>query len=108
MIFPKLIYSKINKNIVLFGYDTDIFVLLFFFRLIRRFKSPRQLGGYKRISTGNISKRPASISKMYTHLLKVDAAPKLQAGPYFARPGPILLKVPSTEEKLHRSLRGVL
>ena len=49
---------------------------------------------------GNSSSRPASISKISTHLLKSLKKLKLQVGPTWFRPGPMLLIVAATAVKL--------
>ena len=53
-----------------------------------------------RISMGKISNLPASIAQESTSLLRSLKALKLQVGPTASRPGPMLLKVHSTAEKL--------
>ena len=49
---------------------------------------------------GKISKRPASIPRLNTNLLIALKLAKLQVGPTASKPGPMLLKVQSTAEKL--------
>ena len=48
-----------------------------------------QVEGYNRISSGNNSKRPASISNIQTYFDKVESPSKLQVGPTKDKPGPI-------------------
>ena len=52
------------------------------------------------MSIGKSSSLPANISNMNTYLLKSEKKAKLQDGPAFSSPGPILLSVVATEVKV--------
>ena len=67
----------------------------FFFLLIVIFcvNNSFQIAGWNKISNGNNSSLPASISKIITSLEKSLKNPKLQSGPTILSPGPILLIV---------------
>ena len=52
-----------------------------------------QVAGEKKIKSGNISSRPASISRESTIFPKGENCEKLFTGPTPARPGPTLLSV---------------
>ena len=49
---------------------------------------------------GKISSLPASISKVSTNVEKFEYTEKFWVGPTISRPGPILLNVAATAEKL--------
>ena len=51
-------------------------------------------------SSGNSSRRPASMSKIRTSLEKSENMEKFPLGPTRERPGPMLLSVAATAEKL--------
>ena len=71
----------------------------FFLIVIFCVKSSFQTAGWNNISSGNNSKRPASISNIITSLEKLLKNPKLQSGPTMESPGPILLIVAATAVK---------
>lgn len=50
-----------------------------------------QITGWNRISIGNSSSLPASMSKIRTYLEKGEKKPKFSVGPTNSNPGPILL-----------------
>ena len=58
-----------------------------------------QMAGWKRISRGNNSSLPASISNISRYFVKGVKWPKFWVGPTNYRPGPILLKVAATAVK---------
>ena len=58
-----------------------------------------QMAGWKVIRSGKSSKRPASMSKMKTHLDRSVKCPKFWVGPTRERPGPMLFMVVVTAVK---------
>ena len=59
----------------------------------------RQVAGANKTSIGNTSKRPASISKIYTSFEKSLNPANEPAGPTAPSPGPMLFIVATTEVK---------
>ena len=59
-----------------------------------------QVFGANKSNMGNISKRPASISKINTSFAKAEYPAKFPAGPTSPSPGPILFIVATTAVKL--------
>lgn len=68
--------------------------------LIGRTISSCQIDGWNMIKSGNNSNRPASISKINTHLDKSVKCAKFCVGPTMDKPGPMLFIVAITEVKL--------
>src|SRR5699024_191805 len=60
----------------------------------------RQVRGENRASMGNSSRRPASMSKLSSHLHQGEKSAKEPMGPTISRPGPTLLKQVATAVKV--------
>ncbi len=89
-----LFYIKFLLFVSLVNQDFNFFLIVIFC-----VKSSFQIAGWNNISSGNNSKRPASISNIITSLEKSLKNPKLQSGPTIESPGPILLIVAATAVK---------
>ena len=77
---------------------SDVYFLLSDF-LNRCVKALFQIIGWNRISIGNSSSLPASISKIRTYLANGEKKLKFCVGPTNSRPGPILLIQAATAVK---------